>query len=225
MKNVTKDNEKYGSCHLDFLSPSKHGGLRQKISGVTRIFRYTFFLLILLLAGCQKAVLYHGLSEEDANEILVVLQEEGVQAQKEKEVRQNEIFWTIELQFDDLPRARSLLVAKNLPRQKELGLGGVYKEKGLIPTSDEQKARFLLALKGEIINSLEKLPEVIDADIVLNVPIKEEFNRGEKKRPTASVVIKAMLPPNTQSSLSEMKIQEFVANSVEELAPRDVTVL
>ena len=157
--------------------------------------------------------MYHGLSEEDANEILVVLQEEGIQAQKEKEV-----------QFDDLPLARSLLVAKNLPRQKELGLGGVYKEKGLIPTSDEQKARFLLALKGEIINSLEKLPEVIDADIVLNVPIKEEFNRGEKKRPTASVVIKAMLPPNTQSSLSEMKIQEFVANSVEELAPRDVTV-
>jgi hypothetical protein len=29
---------------------------------------------------------------------------------------------------------------------------GVYKEKGLIPTPDEQKARFLLALKGEIIN-------------------------------------------------------------------------
>ncbi len=182
-------------------------------------------LCLVLLAGCQKAVLYHELAEEDANSILVALEQENIHANKEQEIRQNEVSWNITLERKDLPRARALLVAKNLPKKRELGLSGVYKEKGLIPTPDEQKARFLLALKGEIINSLEHLPEVVDADVVLNVPMREEFNRAEKQRPTASVVIKAILPPDGRSALSEMKVQEFVANTVEGLAPRDVTVL
>ena len=182
--------------------------------------------LLLLFAACNKRALYHDLSEGEANEILVVLQQNDISAGKIKEVRQNEVFWSIEVSEPNLSKAQAILLANNLPRKRELGLTGVYKEKGLIPTPDEQKARFLLALKGEIINSLEKLPEVVDADVVLNVPTKEEFaKKGETERPTASVVIKAKAPESGPSQINEMKIQEFVANSVEGMAPRDVSVL
>src|SRR3989338_811471 len=167
--------------------------------------------LLLLFAACNKRALYHDLSEGEANEILVVLQHNDISAGKIKEVRQNEVFWSIEVSEPNLSKAQAILLANNLPRKRELGLTGVYKEKGLIPTPDEQKARFLLALKGEIINSLEKLPEVVDADVVLNVPTKEEFaKKGETERPTASVVIKAKAPESGPSQINEMKIQEFV---------------
>ena len=178
------------------------------------------------LTACHQKALYHDLNEEEANEILVVLQQNNIPATKVKEVKQNETVWAIEVAEQDLSRAQAILVANNLPRKQELGLSGVYKEKGLIPTPDEQKARYLLALKGEIINSLKKLPEVIDADVVLNVPTKEEFSKKiDQERPTASVVIKAKSPESGPSSISEQKIQEFVANSIEGMAPRDVSVL
>jgi len=85
----------------------------------------------------------------------------------------------------------------------------------------------LLALKGEIINSLLKIPEVVEADVVLNIPTADEFvSPGAKeKRPTASVVIMARPSRTGVESFTEAKIQQFVANSVENLNPRDVSVI
>ncbi len=186
-------------------------------------------LLAILLAttACKKVALYHDLTEEEANDIIVILQTNDISAEKIKEVRQNEIFWVIQVDPKKLAESRSLLVEHNLPRKRELGLSGVYKEKGLIPTPDEQKARFLLALKGEIINSLLKIPEVVEADVVLNIPTADEFvSPGAKeKRPTASVVIMARPSRTGVESFTEAKIQQFVANSVENLNPRDVSVI
>lgn len=185
-------------------------------------------VMALMLTSCSKVELYGSLAEEDANEMLVLLHENGVKTQKKKETRQNEVFYSILVEPADVSRARSLLVKHNLPRRRQLGLTGVYKEKGLIPTPDEQKARFLLALKGEIINSLEQIPHVVDADVVLNLPTVDEFADAETrklKRPTASVVVKVKPDAVANQTVTEPKVQQFVANSVEGLNPRDVTVI
>lgn len=184
-------------------------------------------LVMLCLTACRKMDFYHDLSEEEANEMLVVLQREGINCTKIKAVRQNEVFWTIQVDPKRVTDAQRIISEHHLPRKRELGLSGVYKEKGLIPTPDEQKARYLLALKGEIINSLLKIPEVVDADVVLNIPTPEEFvsSTSREKRPTASVVIKARPTDMPQDVLTEVKIQQFVANTVENLNPRDVSVI
>ena len=192
------------------------------------LFSIIAIILLITIVACGGIALYQGLSEEDANEILVLLNENNIKATNKKEVRQNEIYWSVIVGNSDVARARGLLMQHNLPRHRELGLTGVYKEKGLIPTPDEQKARYLLALKGEIINSLERIPDVVDADVVLNTPTKNEFATAEEKakqRPTASVIVK-MKPSETGTpSLTEAKVQEFVANAVEGMNPRDVTVV
>lgn len=196
----------------------------------TTISRMACVLVIIgiFAAGCGGIKLYQKLSEEDANEIMVLLAENGIKASKEDEVIQNEIFYAIEVRERDMAKARSLLLQHNLPRRKELGLTGVYKDKGLIPTPDEQKARYLLAIKGEIINSLRRIPQIVDADVVLNVPSRDEFASAEaqhRQRPTASAVIKVKPEAKGVSAISESKIQQFVANSVEGMNPRDVAVV
>jgi len=185
-------------------------------------------LTALAFTACSRLELYGNLSEEDANTMLVLLHDKGIDAQKKKEVRQNEVFYSILVAEKDVSAARSLLVHHNLPRRRQLGLTGVYKEKGLIPTPDEQKARFLLALKGELINSLERVPDVVDADVVLNLPTVDEFADPETKklkRPTASVVMKIKPSAVANQTITEAKVQQFIANGVEGLNPRDVTVI
>ena len=179
-------------------------------------------------AGCGGIKLYQRLTEEDANEIMVLLSENGIKATKEEEIIQNEVSYAIEVREKDMVKARSLLLQHNLPRRKELGLTGVYKEKGLIPTPDEQKARYLLAIKGEIINSLRRIPQVVDVDVVLNLPTRDEFASAEeqqRQRPTASTVVKVKPDPMGESPITESKIQQFVSNSVEGMNPRDVAVV
>ena len=185
-------------------------------------------MLVFFLCGCGRVELYQDLTEEETNEILVLLAENNIKAGKKKITIQNEVSYTVDVREADMAKARSLLMQHNLPRRKELGLTGVYKDKGLIPTPDEQKARFLLALKGEIINSLERVPQIVDADVVLNVPTKDEFASADKQkmeRPTASVVIRVKPDAPGVESITEAKIQQFVANTVEGMNPRDITVI
>lgn len=181
-----------------------------------------------LLGGCKFKDLHHGLEEGDTNEILVLLHESGIEAKKEVEQTAGQVStWKVVVESKNLERARQLLVANHLPRHKELGLSGVYKDKGLIPTPDEQQARFLLALKGEIINSLKKIPGVVDADVVLNVPTENDFAELDtvKKRPTASVVVRTRGEVDISLSVTEGKIQRFVSNSIPNMDPNDVTVI
>ncbi len=183
--------------------------------------------LFFLLSGCRQIDLHHNLQEIEADEIMVLLNQKGIDAKKVKEVSGQDISWKVSVRETDLSRARQQLITNHLPRKRELGLSGVYKEKGLIPTPDEQKARFLLALKGEIINSLQKIPGVIDADIVLNVPTEGEFSELDpvKKKPTASVVIKTRNDPIVAQTVTDGKVQRFVANTIPNLDPNDVTVI
>lgn len=194
----------------------------------SKIFRMSCVLILIMFVSCGTIELYQNLTEDEANEIMVLLSQNNIKAHKKKIVQQNEVSYLIQVKESDMVRARSLLVQQNLPRRKELGLTGVYKEKGLIPTPDEQKARFLLALKGEIINSLERIPQVVDADVVLNVPVKDEFAGADKQkalRPTASVVVRVKPDASGFETVTESKIQQFVSSAVEGLNPRDVAVI
>lgn len=185
-------------------------------------------LVVILLVSCAKTELYHNLSEDEVNEILVVLHENGISASKKKEVVQNEVTWTIAVESRDLPKARSLLLERNLPRRKQPGIEDIYKDKGLIATADEQKARFIIGMRGNLINALRKNPDVIDADVVINVPDKEEFgssDASQKKRPSASLIIKVRPTTESQATLTESKLQRVVASAIPDMDPRDVTVI
>lgn len=185
-------------------------------------------LVLLLVVSCSKVELYHNLTEDEVNDILVVLQENGISASKKKEVVQNEVTWTIAVESRDLSKARSILVERNLPRRKLPGIEDIYKEKGLIATADEQKARFIIGLRGNIVNALRKNTDVIDAEVVINVPDKEEFGSNDptqKKHPTASLIIKIRPTAEAQATLTEAKLQRVVASAVPDMDPRDVTVI
>lgn len=184
-------------------------------------------LLGVTLVGCQREILYDHLSQEDANKVMVLLQKHGIEASLGSVEKQNEISWNLQVSKNDLPRARELIVSSNIISPKSPGLKEVYQAGGSsswIKTPAEERARYLLALKGEVVNALKRLPDVVEADVVLNIPEPTKLGR-EQKRPTASVVIKAQKPQLGESALSEVVIQQWVSNTVEDLAPRDVSVL
>lgn len=190
--------------------------------------RNAFFMLILCagLVACEKSEVYSDLAQEDANDMLVLLTHNGIPAEITRVTRQNKTVYGVSVDPDDLDRARALLKDHNLPRPRHPGLADIFTEPGFIPTPQEQKARFLLALKGELINALEQIPDVVDADVIVNIPTPGEFGtEGATERPTASVVIKVRPTSQAMASLTEEKVQRFVANAVEKLDPRDVSVV
>src|SRR4030095_5531462 len=192
-----------------------------------KIFILFPFLFLFVLTGCGKVPIIHDLVESEANEILVALADRGIEAEKAAVEKSQKISWSVLVAQKDTPAARKVLVENNLPRKKELGFSGICKEKGLIPTPEEEKCRKLLALKGEIINSLSRIPGVIDSDVVLNIPDVSEFatETQPSKRPTASAVLRVKKSSDVMMELTEPKIQRFISNTIENLDPRDVSVV
>lgn len=183
-------------------------------------------LMLVALVACEKRSLLEGLDQKNANDVLVVLSKNGIQAQKKSVVKQQETTWQILVDSGDEAQARELLVANNLPRQRELGLSGVCKDAGLIPTPKTEKCREMLALKGEIINSLQSIPGVVSADVVINMPDKQDFpdENVAPQRPAASVVLQ-LSELGDPEMFTEAKIQQFVSNAVTGMDMRDVVVL
>ncbi|MBX7149080.1 hypothetical protein K1X76_08330 [bacterium] len=182
--------------------------------------------VLLFIAACNEQVtLVQDLDQKNTNAILFVLAKNGISAQKQVVEKQQEKSWVVTVASGDEVRAREILMMNQLPKERQLGLSGVCKDAGLIPTPKTEKCRELLALKGEIINSLESIQGVVSADVVLNVPEKEDFpdENAPPKRPTASVVIE--VSAEFGKNITESKVQQFVANAVTGMDVRDVAVI
>jgi type III secretion system YscJ/HrcJ family lipoprotein len=162
-------------------------------------------VLLVMVAGCNVG-LHHGLTEEDANQILVLLQQHGIHAKKEKEEgRQRKQTWKITVPKGQCERAWKLLQEHGLPRTKNKGFDEVFRKTGIIPTATEEKAMFLHALCGELARTLKTIHGVIDARVHVAIPDDEHIRTEEEPvpQPTASVFLKYKLDDNVVQNVNK----------------------
>lgn len=196
---------------------------------VSRIaFRLALLSLLTLPVACEgEQDIVHGLDELEANHILVVLESQGVSAGKMKEEGRIPT-WAVLVPEGRAMDALRILVANRLPKPRSQGLAQVYPagSGGLIPTKTEEKAKFLLALQGEVENMLKALPGVQDARVSVVVPEKDIVRDLDTPPPpaTASVAI-VYNPENDAKPIEEDKVRELVAAAVEDLKPNNVQVV
>ncbi len=180
--------------------------------------------LVALLAGCGDEPLLHDLGERQANEVLVALDEEGVAATKTRQ-EGTEAAWTVSVGRGEGGKAHRLLAARQLPRARPQGLGDVFAQGGLVPTPVEERARWLLALSGELARSVEALDGVVEARVHLGLPAEDPLRPGIRPAPRAAVLVKCR--PAACASLRELEpgLRSLVAGAAEGLAPEAVAVV
>ncbi len=192
---------------------------------LSRPMRLSFVVAALALSACTVE-LQHDLTEDDANDIYVLLQKNGIEAKKLKEEGGNVPKYVISVGKQDVSRAAELLRAYALPRPYVDGLSVFKKMKGMIPTQTEERAMFIEALGGEISNSLNRIPGVLEARVIVMIPETNDLTQPEKKpMPSVSVFIKYQPSTDDKPPVSENEVKEFVSTAVPELRKESVTVL
>lgn len=182
-------------------------------------------LWLVLLASACSIRLQHDLNEEDANEIYVLLQKKGIDAEKVKEGEGKDARFVISVPKADVATAAELLREHSLPRARADGLAIFKQTKGMIPTQTEERAMFIEALGGEVSNSLSRIPGVLEVRTIVMIPESNDLAQPEKKpQPSASVLVKYMLVDGAEPVRIE-EVQEFVATAVPELKKENVKVI
>lgn len=180
------------------------------------------FVLALALVGCQ-AELAAGLSENDANAMIVALDRAGIGASKESEAGSDPPLYVVRVGPDDVADALAVVRAEGLPRAIEPGVAEVFGEGSLVPTPTEERARFVAATSGEIARSIESIEGVLDARVHIALPDTSSLSfDAPRPPPRASVLIRYRgdLAPYDESA-----IRRLVAGAVDGLDEASIAVV
>lgn len=189
--------------------------MRTRLSSIARL--ALVFLLCGLLAAC-KVQLYSGLNQRDANEMLAVLLQAGIDA--DTVAGKEDV--SLRVEQSQLDRAIGLLNARGLPRPKTSSLGDVFKQEGLISSPLEQRARFIYAMSEELSRTLSQLDGVVSARVHIVIP-ERRANEQTSAPPSAAIFIKYRDDYDLNGYVPQIK--QLVANAVEGLNYDRVSVV
>lgn len=171
------------------------------------------------LAGCSRQELYGQLGQRQVNEMVAVLRDAGIAA--EKTPQENGQF-ALGVANADFSRAVGLLHAAGYPRGDFDTLGQVFKKEGFVSSPLEERARLIHALSQEMSNTLNNIDGVVVARVHLAVPEKDPL--ADKPKPAAaSVFIKQRAGADLTPRVGQIKA--LVVNAVEGLPYDNVTVV
>lgn len=174
---------------------------------------------VLLPLGCSKVNLYSDLPERQANEMMAVLLEKGVDCAKEP--GDEEQTWKLLVHVDDFTRSVNALDDLGYPNDKRQSMGEMFKKTGLVSSPTEDRIRYVYALSEELAETISRIDGVIDARVHVVLPNNDPFS--DHVRPSsASAYIKHR--DDTDMTTSRDKIKELVAKSIEGLETKNVEV-
>ncbi|MCA1371417.1 type III secretion inner membrane ring lipoprotein SctJ [Bradyrhizobium sp. BRP14] len=195
-----------------------HRDITSSYTSGRRPLRLVLLPLLLALTGC-KVDLYTQLQEREANEMLALLIENGVDAVR---VAGKDGTSTIQVDEKLLAFSINLLNAKGLPRQSFKNLGEIFQGSGLIASPTEERARYVYALSEELSHTISDIDGVFSARVHVVLPHNDLLRAGDTPS-SASVFIRH--DAKTNLSVLLPKIKMLVADSIEGLSYDKVEVV
>ncbi len=175
-------------------------------------------LCFLFLVGCNEQALYSQLSEQEVNEMIVLLQEAGISAQK---ISLKEGAFSVTTQPSDFGYAVTVLSENGYPKKEYQSLCDIFPSEGLVKSPLAERARLDCGRSQELTQTLETIDGVVSARVHLAIPKNDPLS-DKKKLASASVFIKHRRGVDLSSF--EGKIKGLVVNGIEDLPYENVTV-
>lgn len=176
--------------------------------------------LVLFITWAQRAdyqVLYSNLSEEDAGRIIEELQSRRIPYQV---IPSGTILVASNRVYD----LRLELASEGLPQGGGVGFE-IFDNTKFTTSEFIQKLNYRRALEGELARTIRSLSAVEQSRVHLVIPDRTAF-AFEEDRPEASAAVFVTLNKGRKLTKKEVNgIVHLVASSVEDLDPRNVTVI
>ncbi len=173
---------------------------------------------MLTLAGC-KTELYSSLPEQEANEMIALLMQRNIVADK---VMAKDGSDTVMVDKSRFAEAVDTLRNAGFPRKTFESMGDVFKSGGLVASPMQERARFLYALGQELSATISQIDGILSARVAVVLPENDILDRSPTPS-SASVFVRYEAGSNVDHLVPQIKM--LVADSVQGLAYDKVSVI
>ena len=173
---------------------------------------------VLALAGC-KTELYSALPEQEANEMIALLMQHDIGADKLMAKDGTDVVMVDKSRF---AQAVDTLHNAGLPRKTFESMGDVFKTGGLVASPLQERARFLYALGQELSGTISQIDGVLSARVAVVLPENDILDRSPTPS-SASVFVRYDAASNVDHLVPQIKM--LVADSVQGLSYDRVSVV
>jgi type III secretion protein J len=203
--NYLNNDDPEGSANVERFTMKKNG------FGKNLCLFFSLFTM-LILVGCGKVDLLSNLPEEEANEIVSLMQQHHVSVVKRPGL---ELAWTIVLKnSDEFSKAEKILKTNGYPKVQYNTIGQVFQKSGLVASPLEEKARFMYALSESVASTLNKIPGVLTSRVHIVLPENDPYSDADTEA-SAAIFLTYKVGSSLDESVREIKY--LVANSVQGL--------
>ena len=186
--------------------------------GSAALVRASLLCSMLLLVGC-KTELYASLPEQEANEMIALLMQRNIVAEK---VMAKDGTDTIMVEKSHFADAVDTLRGAGFPRKTFETMGDVFKSGGLVASPMQERARFLYALGQELSGTISQIDGVLSARVAVVLPENDILDRSPTPS-SASVFVRYDSASNVDHLVPQIKM--LVADSVQGLSYDKVSVV
>lgn len=186
--------------------------------------RWSALLVVAALCAACSSPLLHDLDEAEANQVLAVLQQRGIPAEKVRSQEGNRATYRILVGRSQASAAWQLLRLENLPRPRPPGVSELFGKPGLVPTATQERTLMHHALSGELSRTLQALDGVLEARVHLVLPARDPLSPPDAPPPSPRAAV-LMRVSAARGALDVGEVRQLVSGSVEGLRPEAVSVL
>jgi type III secretion system inner membrane ring protein len=178
-------------------------------------------LISVLLVGCKDETLLKGLDQNQANEIIALLQRNNIASSKQHVSKEG---YVVSVSPQDFAPAVDLMNIYNLPTRPRVEIAQMFPSDSLVSSPRAEKARLYSGIEQRLEQSITLLDKVVSA----RVHVSYDLNSIEGQRKSSPIHLSAVIRHDgtmLEPTLLISDVKRFLKNSFEEVEYDNISVV
>ncbi|WP_261641803.1 type III secretion system inner membrane ring lipoprotein SctJ [Erwinia mallotivora] len=176
-------------------------------------------LAAVFLSACNDDALLNNLTQEQANQVLAVLQQHNIAAKKNGTLK---LGYSVSINRSDMTAALSILNQYQLPWAPDVQISQAFPESSLVASPNAEQARVLSLQEQRLEQTLRIIAEVVSARVHISYPPFDNVSGNKKVASHVGVLISYKGEIDENMFIS--RIKSLIKNSVSDVRYENISI-
>lgn len=177
-------------------------------------------LLAMLLMACNENNLLENLTQQQANQVLAILQQYDISAQKQGGGKAG---YAIAVNRTETTAALSIINLYQLPWPADVQIGQAFPESALVASPNAEQARVISLQEQRLEQSLRIISQVVNAKVHISYPVFSNDTANRLASDHVGVIITHK--GNIDESVFISQIKSLIKNSLNNIRYENISVV